>query len=36
VSVSIDKYGIGVDDFDKTINEMNEIQDELMYGGYIE
>jgi len=33
VPAQIDEYGIGISDFDDTINEMNIIQDELFFGG---
>jgi predicted ATPase len=36
IVADIDKFGIEIADFDETINSMNAIQDELLYGGYIE
>ncbi|MCL1808812.1 MAG: AAA family ATPase [Clostridiales bacterium] len=35
VLAPIDKYGIEISDFDETINKMNEIQDELLFGGQV-
>jgi hypothetical protein len=36
VPAPIDEYGIEISDFDETINVMNSIQDELLFGGSVE